>query len=229
MFSFFAALTVFFVLHILPGRPRVRSALVGALGERTYLAAFSIVSLLTLAWVLIAAFTAPFVPVWDPQIWHYWVPIILMVPASILLTAGLMAPNALSITLNTSDYVPDRPGIVALTRHPVLWGFGLWSGSHMVANGDVVSLILFGALTAFAILGVRILDKRNCRKLGDSVWEQLSRPTSIVPFAAVFAGRTPFPTDRRFLLSCALGTAIYILFLFGGHSWLLGPDPIGFL
>ena len=65
--AFIAALAVFFLSHAIPVRPRVRARLVSVLGERGYLAGYSVLSILVLGWVIVAAGRAPYVGVLPPE------------------------------------------------------------------------------------------------------------------------------------------------------------------
>ena len=79
-----------------------------------------------------------------------------------------------------------------ITRHPVLWSFLLWAWSHIPANGDLVSLIMFGGFGLLALAGFWLVDSRARQRMGIDRWEELARMTSIVPFAAAAAGRARF-------------------------------------
>ena len=208
---------------MVPAIPALRAKLVAAMGRRAYLVLYSLVSLLTLAWLFHAALQLNFVPLWDPAPWQAWFPLILTPLALVLLLAGLTSPNPASITLRKPDL---RPGaITTVTRHPVLWGFALWAGSHLVPNGDLRSLLLFGALLAFALLGMLITDRRSRRRLGTQ-WVEVDRTTSVLPFAAALAGRTRLRFDRPLALGILISAALTAWLLLGGHAALFGADPL---
>ena len=208
---------------MVPAIPALRAKLVAAMGRRAYLVLYSLVSLLTLAWLFHAALQLNFVPLWDPAPWQAWFPLILTPLALVLLLAGLTSPNPASITLRKPDL---RPGaITTVTRHPVLWGFALWAGSHLVPNGDLRSLLLFGALLAFALLGMLITDRRSRRRLGTQ-WVEVDRTTSVLPFAAALAGRTRLRFDRPLALAILISAALTAWLLLGGHAVLFGADPL---
>ena len=208
---------------MVPAMPALRARLVAAMGRRAYLIVYSLVSLLTLAWLFHAALRLDFVPLWDPAPWQAWFPLILTPLALVLLLAGLMSPNPASITLRKPDLGPGA--ITTVTRHPVLWGFALWAGSHLVPNGDMRSLLLFGALLAFALLGMLITDRRSRRRLG-AQWAEIDRTTSVLPFAAALAGRTRLRIDRPLALAILISAALTAWLLLGGHEVLFGADPL---
>ena len=224
MTEFLLALAAFLAAHVIPSRTGLRARLAARFGERAYLAGYSLVSLALLAWLIAAAIRAPVVPLWTISLAHYWIALALMLPAAMLLVGGASAPNPLSVSFGSGRYDPSRPGIVGVTRHPLLWGFALWALAHLLPNGELVPLIMFGGFALFALLGMWIVDRRKRRQLG-AEWERLAAPTSIVPFAAWFAD----PASRHWrpadlLATLAGGPALYALLLWL-HPRVIGPDP----
>ena len=229
MTEFAIALVLFLLAHAVPARPSVRRRLTGTLGERTYLALYSVVSIALLVWVIWAAVRAPYVALWSPAPWQYVVALAAMPLALVLLGAGLAQPNPLSISFSQRPFDPQRPGIVAITRHPLLWGFGLWALSHVPPNGDLVGLILFGGLAVFSFAGTRLVDRRKRRMSGSEPWAALAAGNSNVPFVALLAGRSRLPTDPQTWLGALAGLVVYALLLLGGHVWLFAVDPLAML
>lgn len=208
---------------MVPAIPALRARLVAAMGRRTYLLVYSLASVLALVWLFAATFMLDFVPLWDPAPWQAWVPLLLTPPGLVFLLAGLASPNPASITLRRPE---GRPGaITTITRHPVLWGFALWAGSHLVPNGDLRSLLLFGSLLAFALLGMLTGDRRARRALGGR-WPAIANGTSVIPFVAILAGRTRLRLDAPLLLSLLVAAALTAWLLLGGHAFLFGADPL---
>ena len=146
--------------------------------------------------------------------------------AAWLLLAGLVEPNPLSISLWAADSQIGVGPAASVTRHPVLWAFLLWAISHIPPNGDLGALILFGGMASFAIGGFAVLDRRASRRLGQERWRQLADATSILPFAAILAGRARVKISTRFLLSLTAALGVYLWFLLQGHALLIGPDPL---
>jgi len=220
--QFLLALAVFILLHSVPAIPGLRSRLVERFGRRAYLIVYSLVSLAVLVWVFHAALSLDYVPLWDPQPWQAWVPMVMTPIALFLLFAGLSSPSPASITLRRGD----TPGAVTtVTRHPVLWGFLLWAGSHLVPNGDLRSLILFGVFAAFSIFGMVTAERRAKRRLG-AEWNTVTSSTSIIPFAAILAGRTRFRFDTAMTLSLTAAALVTAWLLTGGHALLFRADPL---
>lgn len=223
MIQFILAFALFLALHSIPAIPAIRQRLVAALGRRTYLILYSLASIASLAWVFHAALALDYVEIWPPAAWQAWITLLLVPVALFLLIAGLVSPNPLSISFRRGQ---DRPGaIVSVTRHPVLWGFILWAFGHVIANGDLRSLMLFGTLGLFALLGIWMTDRRNRRRLGPQ-WEIRAGATSILPFAAILAGKTRFRIDHAFVLSLAAAALVTLWLLLGGHAGLFSADPL---
>ena len=170
-----AAVAVFLASHSLTNRPafrrRAEAALGGSLG---FTIAYSLVSLLLLAWMVVAYGNAPTILLWGQEPWMRWVPPLVMPVASVLAVAGLTTPNPFSIGPGKRGYDPARPGILRLTRHPVLWAAGLWAAAHIVPNGDAAALILFVPLALLAIAGPAMLDRKRRRVLGEQEWSRLA-------------------------------------------------------
>ena len=223
MTQFIAALFVFLALHLVPAIPPLRAGLVEAVGRRTYLIAYSLVSLLALAWLFHATLRLDFVPLWDAAAWQAWAPLVLTPIGLVLLVAGLLSPNPASITLRRPDLAPGA--ITTVTRHPVLWGFALWAGSHLVPNGDMRSLLLFGSLLAFALLGMVMTDRPARRRLGEH-WLAIADSSSLLPFAAVLAGKSRLRLDGPLVIGVLASAALTAFLLLGGHAVLFGADPL---
>jgi uncharacterized membrane protein len=229
MTEFAVAYSLFLLAHVIPAAPGIRSRAVRRLGRGPYLALYSAVSVLLLGWLVAAARAAPTTMLWPTTPALALLPIIVMPVAFVLLVGGLASPNPLSISWRRTAFDPARPGLVAVTRHPVLWGFMLWAFAHMAANGNVVAVALFGGLGAYAALGLVLADAGARRRLGVVAWAGLARRTSVIPFAALASGRTRLVLDRATVGSVLFGLALYLAFLCGGHRWLIGVDPLALL
>jgi len=184
------AFALFLASHSVPVQPAVRRRLVGWLGERGYLLGFSLVSILALALLIAAAGRAPYVELWPAEIWHLRIPHVAMLAACLLIALSVGVPNPLSFGGGSSErFDPDRPGIVGVTRHPLLWALVLWALSHTVANGDLSHVLVFGGFAGFALLGMSAIDRRLSHRMGKAEWQRLSRRTSVLPFGALLSGR----------------------------------------
>lgn len=229
MGRFLLVLAVFLIAHVIPAMPAARRKLQARLGEGGFIAAYSALSLLLFAWLIREALLAPYVPLWFAGDWGFWLALAGMPLALLLLGAGALAPNPLSIAFVTRAFNPQAPGAVAITRHPILWGLGLWGLAHLPANGHLAGLVLFGSLGVFALIGLAVVEGRRRLALGEERWQALAAGTSFLPFAAILAGRARWPRDRVTLVGGAAGLGAAALLLAGGHLWLFQRDPLAFL
>ncbi|MFA7412962.1 MAG: NnrU family protein [Rhizobium sp.] len=222
MTNLLIALAAFLALHSVPAIPPIRAGAIAMLGRRTYLGLYSLISVLVLAWVFQAALTTEYIPLWEPAGWQAKVTLVTAPIGMFLVLAGLASSNPLSITMRQET----APGaITAITRHPVLWGFLFWSLGHLVPNGDLRSLILFGGLALFTVSGFALLDRRARKRLAGR-WDQMAKASSLVPFAAALSGRNRLRIDAPLLLSALAAAAITGWLLSGGHALLFGADPL---
>lgn len=215
------ALTLFIIAHLAPTAPGVRPRLVKILGERGYLVAYSAISLALLLWVAMAAIRAPAVILWQTFAFAHVIPLAAMPFAFMLIGAGLAAPNPLSVSLSTAPFNPGSPGIVGFLRHPVLWGFGLWSASHIPPNGVLAQALFFVAMTVFAIAGARRLDAKRQQSLGVENWRALDKKRRAPIFKCLLEWRT--------LTGSAIGLFLYAGFLAAWHKMLFGVEPLWLL
>ena len=205
----FAALTLFLVSHAVPSRPRIRAGLIGLVGRRAYLVGYSTISILILGWLIAAAASAPHLELWPREEWQTIFPSAGMFAAAILAVFGLTTPNPLSIVPpSKARFDPERPGVVGFVRHPILWATLLWSGTHIVPNGDLSHVTVFGVFALLSIGGRALLDRRKRRTLGEDTWRILARKTSNWPLASLGKGWRPV-FDPAFALRLAGGVLVY--------------------
>lgn len=216
------ALIAFLLLHSVPAMPAVRAGAIALVGRPIYLGLYSFVSLLVMAWVLQAALNSDYVSLWDAAAWQAAVTLVTAPVALFLVLAGLLGTNPVSISFRGGATLG---AVTTITRHPVLWGFILWSFGHLAPNGDLRSLILFGGLGLFSVAGLFVLDRRARRRLG-SAWQDVAVTTSLVPFAAALSGRTRLDIDRPTVVALLIAGAATWWLLAGGHAALFGADPL---
>src|SRR5690606_29172195 len=112
--------------------------------------------------------------------------------------------------------------IVTVTRHPVLWGFILWAASHLVASGDLRSVLLFGALALFGASGIVVTERRNRRRLGKDC-DRIAQATTILPFAGYLTGSTRPRIDGSMIAGLAVALMVTAWLLPGGHFVCSAP------
>ena len=137
-----AGLALFFGVHLIPSRPTLRQKLVQAIGELPYKGAFALLSLAGLALIIAGMGGAPHIAVWHPP------------PAAAAATAIFMAPAL--ILWAAANFNGHLKRIV---RHPLSLGVLVWSLSHLLANGDLAALLLFGGFALFALYDMRAANR----------------------------------------------------------------------
>lgn len=224
MASLLLAALFFAAIHLGVSGTRLRDVLVARLGLRLYMPLFSVLSVAGIVWFVSAYKAAPYVPTWGPLQWWKPFAIALMLPAFVLVVAGLLTPNPTAVAGEKLAEAGPR-GIVRVTRHPFLVGTALWSAVHWVGNGDQASFLLFGTLFVVAAAGTVSIDAKRRRSLGAATWDRFAAQTSIIPFAAIAAGRGRMPgLDETTWWRPAAGVLAYALML-GGHAHLVGVSP----
>lgn len=222
--EFALALAVFFASHAIPARPRLRAWLVARIGRAGYGAAYGAVSLVVLAWVIIAAGRAPVVPLWDQALWQRWLANAAMAVAVLMGSFALGGTNPFSFGGRSAGFDPAHPGIAGMTRHPLLWALLLWALAHLLVNGDLAHVLVFGPFAGFAAFGMRMIDRRNRHAWGPARWAQLSACTSIYPFGALITGRW---RPRRGPSLIRLGAAVIVWAgLLHLHPIVIGVSPL---
>lgn len=149
---------LFIGAHLIPSVPSLRDRLKRQVGGNAYRGLFALVSLVGFVLLVMGMGRAPFVPLWDPPAWGHRVPVFGMLLALTLFVAAFMPTN-----------------LKRLTRHPMLWGVTLWAAVHLVANGDLASLILFGSFGAFSLFDMWSANQRGARLSSKAVpyWRDL--------------------------------------------------------
>ena len=171
-------------IHLVPNFTALRQRLVQRLGENPYKGVFSAISLVGLILIIVGKHKAEFVPVWQPPVWGKDVAPLIMPAAFVLLAAAYLPTN-----------------IKRFTRHPMLWGITLWAAAHILANGDLASLVLFGGLGVFSLFAMWSANLRG---------------------AARSQTRHPLKKD---IIGVAAGILVYGIFLFL-HPYLFGVPAV---
>jgi len=145
-----AGLIVFIAIHLVPTMPAHRAALIARFGENGYKGLFSLVSLLGLVlivWGYGQYRAGGYIPLWNPP-------------------RGM---NHLAVTLMWFSFVAlaaaySPAGMIkGVLKHPMLVAVKIWALAHLLANGDLGSIILFATLLAYAVY-----DRISVKKRGDA-------------------------------------------------------------
>jgi len=172
--------------------PDWRAAQVARLGENAWKGRYSLASAVGLAlivWGYGQARIASPADLWLPPIWTRHLAALLVLPAFVLITAA---------------YVPGTR-IKAALHHPMVLGVKLWAAAHLLANGRLADLLLFGGFLLWAVLDLRSARGRD-RAAG-----------------TVYASGSA----SRDVLAIAIGTLAWALIAFWAHAWLIGVAPLG--
>ena len=223
MLSLLLAAIFFAGIYLGVAGTTIRDRAIAALGQSGYRAAFSIATVVGLAWLVMAYNRAPYVVTWGMIEWWKPFAIILMLPASLLVVIGLTTPNPTAIAQENRLAQPPQ-GIVRVTRHPFLTGVGLWALVHLIGDGDVASLVFFAVWAVVALAGTVSIDRKRRRLLGAAAWEPFAAQTSIVPFAAIAAGRNRFRPGEVGAWRWGAAIVLYVLMLVG-HADVIGVSP----
>jgi uncharacterized membrane protein len=183
-------LAIFLGTHLFTTQRRSRAALIERMGEGPFKLAYSVLSLFGLILLVIgygqARETGP-VALWDPPSGLRHVALLLNLPIFVLIAAA---------------YLPGR--IKAATKHPMLLAVKLWALAHLLANGDLASILLFGSFLAWAVLA-RIAAKRR-----EAVEGRPERPGSA----------------RNDALAVAIGLILYGVTVTWLHPLLIGVPVV---
>lgn len=193
MFLLILGLVLFLGTHAFTMLRARRAALVGEIGENRYKLGYTALSLLGLILIGVGFHDyrlAGMIPVWDPPVWTRHLALTLVLLAFISLAAS---------------YVPSH--IRAKAKHPMLLAVKIWATAHLLANGDLGSILLFGGFLAWAV-SARISIKRRERAAGI--------PAGGRAAVAVPAGW------RNDVLVVLIGTAAWFVFARYLHYPLIG-------
>jgi uncharacterized membrane protein len=224
--EFFLAIVCFLAPHVLPSIPGLKLWLIGKMGRPGYLIGYVILSAITFAWLIVAALRAPYAGLWALNPWLVYLTLVLMALACTLLVAGVLTPNPLSLSVRPARGATTHSAIFGVTRHPLLWALGLWGLSHVLVNGDVASVILFGVLAVFALGYMPLMDKRVQKAVGMDAWRRLSAGSSNLIFAAYLRNNSRALIDPTLVVSVLGGLTLFFVLLYL-HGPVIGVDPLG--
>ena len=226
--ALFAATAAFVCGHFVLSSGTPRRPLVRALGQGGFLAAYSLVMAAAFLWMAAAYREAPFIAVWTPPPAFAWVPVMVMPVALFLALAGVTTPNPTMVGGERSAGIggpkDPAPGIISITRHPVLWGAALWALSHLTANGDAAGMVVMGGILALSLGGMAHIDERREEALG-AAWGPVKLTTSVVPFAAVLNGRAKLDWKGMGWWRPVGALALYAAMLHA-HEWIVGVPAL---
>lgn len=184
MFWLIISLVIFHGLHsIRMLAPEWRTRKIAEIGENKWKGLYSLISLLALVFLVWAYSVASsdYIEVYNPPLWGRHLAVLIMLLAFIALMVFNLKPGRLKPIL----------------KHPMLLSIKLWAVAHLLANGDLASVLLFGSFLAWA------------------VWNRISVKRRNEPLP----GAGPIIND---LIAIISGTVLWGLFIWVAHEWLFG-------
>jgi uncharacterized membrane protein len=183
-------LVLFLGLHLIRTvAPGVRTAMVARMGVSGWKVMHASVAVVSMIILIYGYSVAPVINVWFPPMGMHHLTVTLMLFATICLVAGLLPAGR----------------IVVLTKHPMVLAIKIWALSHLLSNGDLRSIILFGAFLAWGVI-LRISMKRR-QRAGEIV-------------------QRPFVSAKYDLYAVVLGIVVWAAITFKLHEMLIGVAPL---
>ncbi|MBV9532379.1 MAG: NnrU family protein [Bradyrhizobium sp.] len=184
-------LLIFLGAHTFTTRRDIRARVVASMGEGAYKTAYSLLSLaglVLIVWGFAHYRASEWWPVWTPPPFLKHFNTALMLPAVILVVAA---------------YIRGR--IYSTLKHPMLAGVKLWAFGHLIANGDLGGIILFGSFLAWAVY-----DRISLNRRADP-------------------GAPPIPVGGipNDLIAVAVGFIAYLALAFVFHPVVIGVPVVG--
>jgi len=184
-------LALFIVPHVFVTRREARAVAVARFGEGPYKGVFSLVSIvgvILIAWGFASYRASGWIDVWSPPTWTRHLAALLVWPAIVFLVAA---------------YIPGN--IKRRLKHPMLVGVKLWALAHLIANGDLGSILLFGGILAWAVF-----DRISLKRRTDP-------------------GAPPIPVGGwgNDIAALVVGTLVYLALAFLFHPLVIGVPAFG--
>jgi uncharacterized membrane protein len=217
------AALVWLGIHFGIAGTRLRDVLVTRIGEGSFRGLFSLLTILSIVFLVWAWSDATTAPLWYAPTWLRWILVAVMLVAFVLLVASVSQRNPTMVGGEAAIAQPTR-GIVRITRHPMLWSYALWAVVHIIGNGDTAAILFFGTFLVTALAGMPSIDAKLARR-DPSTWQALSAATSIVPFVAIAERRNRFVLREIGWLTVLIGVVAWAVLLYL-HPWLFGVAPV---
>lgn len=200
-----AANTAFVGSHFAMSHP-LRDPMVRAFGDKGFQGVYTLVSFATLGWVYFAFLAAPGADLPGTGEAGWIVATLLTWPAMVLLAGSLIGNPALPTPQAEAQARAAPRGVFRVTRHPMMWGIGLWAISHLVLFWSTRTMITAFAIGVLALVGAHMQDRKKAVLMGNA-WAEWSAKTSYWPRWGRIFGVGPVPL--------VAGTALFLL-----ASWI---------
>lgn len=206
-----AANVAFVGTHFAMSHP-LRAPLVKLLGAGGFQIAYSLVSFATLGWVYFAFIAAPPADLPGSGDIGWIIATVLAWPAMVLLAGSFVGNPALPTPMAEAQARAEPKGVFRVTRHPMMWSFGLWAASHMVLLWSTRTMVTALAMGILALVGAKLQDRKKEVLMGDA-WAQWEGKTSYWPQLGKLLSVGAVPL--------ALGTVLWLA-LSWVHLWQAG-------
>lgn len=215
--SVIVATIAFVGTHFLMSHP-LREPMVARMGTSAFRGVYTLVSLLTFGWMVYALRAMgpePFV--WTAPGWAWPLASAVMLAASILLAGSFVGNPALP---GAPKNEAEPRGVLAITRHPMMWSFALWALAHALVWPQPSVLVLCAGIAILALGGSAGQEVKKA-KLQPDFWPCWKAKTAFVPFTGPAPVRAMWPGWGVLLA----GVALWLI-----ASWLhpmLGAPDVG--
>lgn len=209
------AALIWLVTHLGMSSTPLRGVLVNTVGANAFLGLYSLVAFASLGYLIWVYTEVPrFDYLWLPNPDLFWVAKVAMPVALILMLGGFMVRNPTLVGVNIAEIDQEElknmaTGVTRITRHPFQWAVVLWGASHLIANGDLVSVIFFASFVTLSFVGTFAMDAKKAAAGGEH-WQAYAAVTSNVPFAAILNGRNRLVL-KELLLPTVVGLIAFAL------------------
>ena len=179
--SLIAASIAFVGTHFAMSHP-LRASMVRLLGDGGFMIAYSLVSAATMAWMYFAFVATPAgAPLWGGYGDGVWIAASIITLLALVLFAGSLIGNPALPAPGAEKAALQAPsGVFKVTRHPMMWGFGLWAFAHLIAAPTSRTVVVALAIGVLALIGARLQDRKKELLMGDA-WRQWEANTSYWP------------------------------------------------
>lgn len=228
MTELYLAAALFMGLHLVISGTVLRRIITDMIGEKVYMALFSLASIGAIVWLAMsyndAVVSAENTVYWQAPLWLAHSGALILLAAFLIGVPGLLTPNPTAVGGEAAAEKEDAvQGMVRITRHPFLWSVIIWAAFHLGVNGDRASQALFGTFLTVALVGTFSIDRKRAKKMGES-WRKFAGQTSNLPFVAILSGRTKLALGEigwwRPLAAVVLWAAVLMT-----HEMVFGVSP----
>lgn len=210
MTQLITALAMFVGTHFAMSHP-LRGPLAARLGETGFQLLYVFVSFATLGAAAIAFRNAPYgEALWAVGDGLWLVSTVVMLAASILLLGSFVRNPAMPAPGAAKLAAQPARGVFAITRHPMMWSFALWSLSHVLVAPRPAVIVLCVAVAFLALVGAAGQDRKKAALMG-AAWQDWSSRTSYWPFGGQASGRIAWSAAKPGMHALGGGLVVWLV------------------